>query len=234
MKKCVEEKVVGILLISTWKYNRWINENIKKIKKYFFINNKIKIFLHTDSKKNHNADVTIPIDHQPWPMITLNRFNIFCENEKKYDVDYLFYVDMDVEIVDYIYEDILCNFVVTQHPSHINTNGTPETNPKSTAYINPNEKIVYVSGCFFGGSKDKFLQASKIMRDNIKKDLDNNIIALWHDESHLNRYVFNNRKDITIKNHTYSYLEHTFYPIKNPKIIQLSKDFDKFEEMIHK
>lgn len=185
---------VGVLLISTWKYNRFINNTIKGIRKHFPPS---KVYLHTDSNQKHDADVIIPIKHQHWPHITLNRFKLFTQSQ--YDVDYLFYVDVDVDVIGEI--DIKSDFFVTRHYLYLDTTGTPERNPKSTAYIAPYEKNTYVAGGFFGGKKDKFINACHTMKNNIETDLKNNIIAIWHDESHLNKYAFNN--NATIVDHKY-------------------------------
>lgn len=229
---------IGILLISTWKYNKFIDPIITDIRKYFFPSSNVKIFLHTDSKEKHYTDVIIPITHQPWPLITLNRFELFFNNQNIYNVDYLFYLDVDCRVIDFVNEDILSEFTVVEHHWFMGTRGTPETNPNSLACIHPNENLTYVGGGFFGGTKLKFIEVAKQLSANIKKDMDNNIIALWHDESHLNRYVVDNYHNIKIISPQYLYSpENKKKYLPNPKIIPYlnsEKGFDKFENMVHK
>jgi histo-blood group ABO system transferase len=233
---------VGILLISTWKYNKFIDSTIEAIRKYFFKNSNIKIYLHTDSLSSHDADHTIIIEHKPWPLVTLYRYETFVKNQDLYSNDYLFTFDVDILIKNYIDEKILKDFVVVYHSGYYRQRGTPETNPKSTAYIRSDEKLEYVAGGFLGGTKNNFLSACETLYYNIKKDLDNNIIAKWHDESHLNRYVIDNQDIVTYlepeymsfgsENTSKSYLSYYNNTKKyKAKIIALQnsqKGFDKF------
>lgn len=227
---------VGILLISTWKYNKFIQPTIYGIRKFLFRNSDTKIFLHTDSNEQYNVDKTIHIEHKPWPLITLFRYQLFNDFKECYkDVDYLLFLDIDIHIRLPINEDILHDFFVLEHWYYKNRKGTPDTNPKSTAYINPKKKFKYVAGGFVGGKTDRFLSASETMSKNIDQDYKNNIIALWHDESHLNRYVLDNRKSVTILDCCYMSYQTRF--CDNPKIVPYNNDkkgFDKFENMIHK
>lgn len=231
------DKSVGILLIATWKYNRFIEPLLADIEKYLFPHTSKKIFLHTDSKDSYNVDKIISIKHHPWPIITLNRFKLFSDHMSLYDTDYLVYLDIDSQIISTVDTNILSDFFVVEHSCWKNTAGTPERNPKSTAYIPHGSNNTYVAGGFFGGSKKRFSTASTTMKNNIKQDLRNNIIALWHDESHLNRYVFDNQKNITILDHSYMYSKFTNYKLDNPKILpyeNADKGFNKFENMVHK
>ncbi len=43
----------------------------------------------------------------------------------------------------------------------------------------------------FCGTSDAFIKMSKTLKHNIEEDLKKNIIAKWHDESQLNRYIVN-------------------------------------------
>lgn len=228
----INKPSVGILLISTWKYNKFIDPLIKNIKQYFFRNSNIKIYLHTDSDDNHCSDKIIKIKHKPWPLITLNRFKLFCENMEIYETDYLVYLDMDVNIIDFVDEKILSDFFVTEHSDLKGTKGTPENNPKSTAFIDISNIKTYVTGSFFGGKKENFMRAAKIMKNNIDIDLKNNIIALWHDESHLNRYIIDH-PDVTIIDHSYMSKKQSCNPKMMP-YYDWEKGFNKFENMIHK
>lgn len=231
----ISKPTIGILLIATWKYKKFINSTIQGIRKYFFNNCNVKIFLHTDSSEHFNADQIVQIEHKPWPLITLFRFNNFLQNQEVYDTDYLFYLDIDVKIQSHIDTDILSDFSVVQHWYYANNRGTPETNPKSKACIFNHENITYVAGGFYGGKKEYFLKASKIMNQNINEDYDNNIIALWHDESHLNRFVIDYRKDILIL--PPKYLSCVTHSCRYPKIVPFrneEKGFNKFEKSVHR
>ena len=57
------------------------------------------------------------------------------------------------------------------------------------AYIPYNCGKTYVIGAVFAGYTDSFLTMSRVLKDRIEEDLKKNIIARWHDESHLNRYI---------------------------------------------
>lgn len=233
----MNKNTIGILLISTWKYNKFIDNTISDIRKYLLPNSNIKIFLHTDSISIHDADFVIPIEHKPWPLITLNRFYTFYNNKNLYiNTDYLFYLDIDTKIIANVNEDILDDFVVVAHHWFINSRGTPETNPKSTAFIDHSEPITYVAGGFFGAKTEKFIDVSKLLSENIKKDLDQGIIAKWHDESHLNRYCVSNKNSVKILSSEYMYSpSNKKHKLPNPKIIPFldsEKQFDKFENKI--
>lgn len=228
---------IGILLISTWKYNKFIDPTISSIREKFFPNSDVKIYLHTDSGQNHDADIVIKIQHKPWPLITLERFQLFLQNKKTYDVDYLLYLDIDSKIINTVDESILHNFFVVEHSGWKGSRGTPDNNPYSTAYIAPNENIIYVCGGLYGGKKDNFIQAIGEMKKSLDKNNANGITALWHDESHLNRYVLDHKDSTTIIDHSYMYAPHSKFPSDNPKIIPYydnEKGFDKFENMVHK
>lgn len=78
----------------------------------------------------------------------------------------------------------------TEHPGYVGERGTPETNPKSTAFV-PYVRT-YFCGGFNGGSVKAFLATAQLIRMRIEIDKQNGITAVWHDESHLNRYLFDN------------------------------------------
>lgn len=234
----MNQSSIGILLISTWKYNKFIDPIISDIKKYLFPNNTKKIYLHTDSNERHDAEKILNIEHKPWPMVTLSRFETFSNFSHEYDTDYLFYLDVDSKIISAVDDDILSDFTVVKHHWFIGSKGTPETNKKSLAYIDPLKPTIYIAGGFFGGTKKRFISVSQELSNNINIDLNNNIIALWHDESHLNRYYSDNQDTIKVISSEYMYSPaNKKHPLPNPKIIPFldkEKGFDKFEGKIHK
>jgi hypothetical protein len=214
---------IGILLISTWKYNKFIDLIISDIKKYFIVNHSINIYLHTDSDKKHDATKTINIKHETWPLITLKKFHIFYDNRDIYkNCDYLFSLDIDCTIVDYISDDIISDFCVVRNHYHINNKYGPlENNKLSTAYISNKNLIMkynYIAGGFFGGSYKRFIDVSKQLMTNIDLDSENNIIARLHDESHLNKYWSENSNSIKLLPSQYMYFNH-LQQLPNPKII---------------
>ena len=66
---------------------------------------------------------------------------------------------------------------------------TYERNPESLAYVPfGSEGPFYYRGCFNGGSSKAFIKMSEELDCRIQQDLSRGVIALWHDESHLNKY----------------------------------------------
>jgi histo-blood group ABO system transferase len=223
---------VGLLVIATNKYTRFLQPLIKSADKFFLSNTDINVeyFVFTDSEPVVNTDRKlhqIHIDHKPWPYPTLYRYKYFTENSTAFDnVDYLYYCDSDMLFVDHVGEEILGDLVGTIHPGFNGARGTPETNPRSLAYVAPHEKMQYCAGGFNGGKKSNFLQMSKTISSNIDKDLQNNIIAIWHDESHMNRYYIDNHPTNILDT---SYCHPGYSPIQEKtKLIALVKNHKDF------
>ena len=70
---------------------------------------------------------------------------------------------------------------------------------------------------------------AEVIADRVNKDLENDVIALWHDESQMNRYLIDNPPSVSLTP-TYCFAEEMMgnpdYPYE-PKIIALKKNHDE-------
>ena len=196
---------IGILIIATNKYIEFFSELEKDIYKYFLQSEDVNIILFTNKlkykSKNKNTKI-IPIKHEKWPFATLKRFEYF--NNAKNDItkfDYIFYLDVDMKIINPVENKILANLIGTTHPGYSDSENIffpTSQNINSKAYIGEEEKLTlntYFAGGFFGGKKTFFLKLVETLDQNIKLDIKNNAIPKWHDESHLNKYFSINPPD---------------------------------------
>jgi len=187
---------IGLLIIATNKYINFLDNLIKSADNHFLQDHDVTYFVFSNvdvSVESKRNIVLSKIEHKPWPWMTLGRYDIFSGHSKILEeMDYLFYCDVDMRFEGSVGSEILSDRVATQHPGWYGTNGTPETRPQSKAYLNSKHHKEYFAGGFNGGSSKEFLTMSKILSENIHEDLSNKIIAIWHDESHMNRYFFDN------------------------------------------
>ena len=74
------------------------------------------LFTEHDVETSDNIKVS-QIDHEPWPMPTLKRYNYFVK-EKDFisQFDYCYYFDVDMGIVDKVGDEVLDDLVATMHP----------------------------------------------------------------------------------------------------------------------
>ncbi len=119
-------------------------------------------------------------------------------------------------------------FLVPRRKRGTYKRGTYDENPKSKACVSKNEGHIYYYGGFNGGSTDQFLAMSNCLKTNIDADLQNDVIALWHDESHLNRYFIDHPPAIVLSP-SYSYPEKWNLPFEK-KILALKKDHKSMRE----
>ena len=83
----------------------------------------------------------------------------------------------------------------------------------------------YCNGGFNGGKTEVFMKMADTIAERVDEDLKNNVVALWHDESHMNRYLIDNPPTLDL-DPTYCYAEEfigTDYPFNPGKIIALKK-----------
>ena len=146
--------------------------------------------------------------------------------EKLKEFDYIFFLNANMLFVDYVGEEILPKeegLLVAKHPAFYDKDVDEypyDRNEKSLAYIPYGQGDVYVQGAFNGGKSRDFLQLINELDKNINIDLDNDVIALWHDESQLNRYIIG--KEYKLLDPGYIYPEGWDLPFK-AKIIGRDK-----------
>lgn len=199
-------KSIGILYICTGPYALFWKDFYESFEKFFLPGYRKKYFIFTDSDeiyKQENPFVNvIKIEPQPWPLITLFRFSTFLKIEEELKkCDYLMFSNANMVCNDVITpEEFLPReergeiLSVTSHPGYYkkkNIDYPYERSKKSTAYVPWNCGENYVIGAMFSGTSKAFLKMSRTLKNNIEEDLKKNIIAKWHDESQLNRYIIN-------------------------------------------
>lgn len=195
---------IGILYICTWKYDIFWKDFYISCEEYLLKNQEKHYFVWTDSKNIFDSEnnKNIHIFEQKnlwWPDNTLMRFDIFLSQKEKLEkMDYLFFFNANLEIKKEIWEEILPNteewIVVTRHPWFYNKSNkkfTYDRNVKSTAFIKKWDWSTYIAGWLNWWISKHFINMCEILSQNIQQDKKNWIIALWHDESHLNHYILN-------------------------------------------
>ena len=189
------DKKVGLLIIATNKYVDFLQPLIESADKHFLNNQQVTYFVFTNQDLNltSNRDIVYTqVQHREWPWMTLGRYEIFHENKEIFsEMDYLYYCDSDMLFVESVGDEILSERVATVHPGFSGGRGTPETDPRSLAYVYPFENMTYFAGGFNGGSRNEYLRMANVLSRNIVEDHRKGIIAIWHDESHMNRYFIN-------------------------------------------
>lgn len=215
---------ICILTIATNKYIQFVERLYNNISENFLNGHEIECLLFTDHEVETSDNVKVhQIEHEPWPMPTLKRYNYFIK-EKEYisSFDYCYYFDVDMAVVEKVGEEIISDLVATKHPgqSFLDImNCSYDRNEKSLAYIPYGEGKTYYAGGFNGGKTENFLKMSEVIADRVNQDLKNDIIALWHDESHLNRYLIDNPPTLELPP-DYCYPEAA---LKNPNAWEVSK-----------
>jgi histo-blood group ABO system transferase len=227
---------IGLLIVATGRYIEFVEPLLKSADAYFLTDHEVTYFIFTDQKIDFYDQVKRPIvrieqKRLGWPYDTLMRLSIYYDHREAYQgLDYLYALDADMLFVDTVGSEILGDRVATQHPGYVGKRGTYETDLRSTAYIAPHEGEYYFAGGFNGGSKDNFLHMALTIKERIQKDFDfyPNKIAIWHDESHINRY-FIDYKPTVILSPSYCYPGGLSIPY-HKRLVALDKNHAEFRK----
>jgi hypothetical protein len=231
--------IVKVFSIATNNYHEFEESFCKSFENNFLPSYKKEFIIFTDNldldiyKKIKNI-TPIYMEHRPWPYITLSRYQKITEN---FDIinerDLCIFADIDLEVANKI-ENIECKkYFGVNHPGNYNTNLNMclERNFSSEAYVDIEslpKTYKYIQGCFWGGIGSYFKEMVLKLQSSVKKDLDNNIVARWHDESHLNKFCIENIKDFNILDSSYAYPEKWNLPFLEKNIIHKDKSLEQF------
>lgn len=191
---------VGLLIVATGKYDQFVDPLITSARKYFCPKEQVTYYVFSDGNipKSHDI-IHVHQERLGWPLDTLLRNSIYEKHKELFaNEDYLFALDADMLFVDTVGSEILGTLVATRHPGFIGKRGTYERNPHSLACVKKNEGLHYYAGGFFGGEKNEFFNIILETNSRIQEDLKKGIIAIWHDESHWNRYCIDHKPTIIL------------------------------------
>ena len=195
---------VAVLYICTGKYSVLWKEFYESFEKFFLSDCEKSYFVFTNAQDlDYSAENNVnKIYQEPlkWPYSTLMRFHMFnAQYEKLKDVDYIFFVNANGKAMLPITKEMVLPdedkkefLTVVRHPAYRKYDVCDfpyDRNRKCRAYIPFGCGKVYVQGCLLGGTADAFLSMSNKIAKDIDRDLSKNVIALWHDESYLNKYI---------------------------------------------
>jgi hypothetical protein len=115
-------------------------------------------------------------------------------------------------------------------PPHNEYPGAFETNSLSLSHIDETDDLsVYYQGCLWGGKVSDVLEMIEELDSRVNKDLENDVIAVWHDESHINKFFIRNKNNVNTLGSEYAYPEvFSDYCKFKPKIVHLSKNNSKY------
>ena len=210
------KRQIGVLLIILGRYSIFWKDFYKSCEKYFLPNCPKTYFVFTDNdnlmfNKKSNVNI-IKQEKMGWPYDSLLRFDMFLsKKEELLQYDYLFFFNIDILFKNTVGEEILptAYYDGLMTGSHVGfydkkTNEfTYDRNPKSTACIPYGQGKHYATGAINGGTSDAFMKLAETCSKNIHIDMRNNVMAVWHDESHLNKYLLDKNPLIMSVNYLY-------------------------------
>lgn len=177
------------------------------------------------------------IEHEKWPYITLKRFSFINKYLKNFNSDYCFFVDSDMHAIKpfkFSQLKIDKKFIGVMHPGQHMSGLTYyrdcslETNKNSTAFFEPKILKTYFQGCLWGGTNSGFKEIITTLEKNVSDDLKEDIVALWHDETHLNKLFNLNHDSVDILHSQFAYPEKWNLNC-TPIIIHKEKDSNEFK-----
>ncbi|KAM9367103.1 N-acetyllactosaminide alpha-1,3-galactosyltransferase-like [Symphorus nematophorus] len=132
--------------------------------------------------------------HSRWQDISMMRMKTISEaieSEIRHHCVYVFCFDVDQEFKGRFGSEALGDSVALLHAHYYKLPKemfTYDRNPKSKAFMETGD--FYYHAAIFGGFWQNVKKLADACYDSIMEDKVNNVEALWHDESHLNKYFW--------------------------------------------
>ncbi|XP_075041454.1 histo-blood group ABO system transferase-like isoform X1 [Mixophyes fleayi] len=194
---------IGITVFAIKKYTVFIKTFIETAEKFFMVGHKVNYYIFTDrvgdipnitlGEGRQLVILEVP-SYKRWQEVSMRRMEMIRDHARQRfvnEVDYLVCVDVDMMFSDDVGVEILSHSFGTLHPSFYaasRTRFTYERRQQSTAYIPTDEGDFYYAGGNFGGTVEEVYKLTNFCHNAMMTDKGNNIEAIWHDESYLNKY----------------------------------------------
>ncbi|XP_051022281.1 histo-blood group ABO system transferase 2-like [Acomys russatus] len=200
----LQNTTIGLTVFAIKKYVVFLKLFLETAEQHFMVGYNVTYYVFTDQPADvpqvllgtGRRLVVLPVhNYTLWQDVSMHRMEMishFSERRFLHEVDYLVCADVDMKFRDHVGVEILSALFGTLHPGFYGSSRkafTYERRPKSQAYIPWDEGDFYYMGAFFGGSVVEVYHLTKACHEAMVEDQANGIEAVWHDESHLNKYL---------------------------------------------
>ncbi|HXW85872.1 MAG TPA: hypothetical protein VEK38_00870 [Candidatus Bathyarchaeia archaeon] len=231
----VQAYKIGLCIVATGKYIQFVRPLVESADNYFCPGHEKTYFVLTDGEVHeHSHIVRIEQKRLGWPNDALMRPVLWYGHHGALrHMDYLFNIDADMLFIDYVGDEVLGDLVGVRHPGFVLSRKEDyEKNPFSAAYVPEDIGQYYFAAGFFGGAHDAFIALLEGVSKTILADKAHNYTAIWHDESHVNRYFAFHPPTVVLPC-SYCYPENAegkfWFPQIAGKLLALDKDHAVFQ-----
>ncbi|MEE6522846.1 hypothetical protein FKM82_021484 [Ascaphus truei] len=232
---------IGLTMFAIKKYTVFVKTFLETAEKFFMVGHKVNYYVFTDrAKEIPNITLSegrrlVVLDvpsYKRWQDVTMRRMEMIHNYSRELfinEVDYLVCVDVDMRFNDHVGVEILSNVFGALHPGFFGASRpefTYERRSQSQACIPTDEGDFYYAGGYFGGIVEEVYKLTNHCHQAMMTDKENNIEAVWHDESHLNKY-FLYHKPTKILSPEYIWNDYYGSPaaVKRKRFIGVPKDY---------
>ncbi|KPP59914.1 alpha-1,3-galactosyltransferase 2-like [Scleropages formosus] len=181
----------------------YLQDFLTSAEKHFMTGLPVTYYIFTDTPK---WVPTIPLalgrtmkiieveGHDRWQDISMSRMKSIAdviESHIRHRNQYVFCFDVDQTFVGRFGSEALGDTVALLHAFYYHRyqkEYSYDRNPKSVAYMEKGD--FYYHAAIFGGTWQGVKNITESCYQGIVKDKENEVEALWHDESHLNKYFW--------------------------------------------
>uniref|UniRef100_A0A3P8UKV8 Alpha 1,3-galactosyltransferase 2 n=1 Tax=Cynoglossus semilaevis TaxID=244447 RepID=A0A3P8UKV8_CYNSE len=171
--------------------------------RHFMLGLRVTYYVFTDNPEKvpelelgpqRNMKVIEVAKYTRWQDISMMRMrtiSVTIESEIRHSFQYVFCFDVDQEFKGRFGSEALGDSVALLHAHYYNLpkhRFTYDRNPKSKAFMYTGD--FYYHAAIFGGRWKNVKNLTDECLENIMEDKLNQVEALWHDESHLNKYFW--------------------------------------------
>uniref|UniRef100_W5LZA7 Alpha 1,3-galactosyltransferase 2 n=2 Tax=Lepisosteus oculatus TaxID=7918 RepID=W5LZA7_LEPOC len=195
---------VALTVFAVGKYlDTYLKDFLTSAERYFMVGLRVTYYIFTDDPTKvpqvalapGREVVTLQVErHRRWQDISMMRMKSIAdtiESQVRHRAQYVFCLDVDQVFVGRFGTEALGDSVALMHAFFYRTpkfRYTYDQNPKSEAFMEKGD--IYYHAAVFGGTWQNVKRLTESCYKGIMKDKENQVEALWHDESHLNKYFW--------------------------------------------